>query len=128
MNIAWAYSIANVTSDEFIDADLRQLHPWQLWQREQGSHTSLPSSLRQRCYNAFIMDRSHPSRMQNDVVNELISMGFNPQEEMLLACSGYRLDACVLVHGEKVGIEVDGPFHLKPYWSYNSQEASSEKH
>ena len=55
-------------------------------------------------------------------------MGFNPQEEMLLACSGYRLDACVLVHGEKVGIEVDGPFHLKPYWSYNSQEASSEKH
>jgi hypothetical protein len=58
------------------------------------------------------MDRSHPSRMQNDVVNELISMGFNPQEEMLLSCSGYRLDACVLVHGEKVGIEVDGPFHF----------------
>jgi hypothetical protein len=128
-NIAWAYAIANVTSTdffdcgafiaalrnkehEFIDADLRQLHQWQLWQSELGSHTSLPSSLRQRCYDAFIMDRSHPSRMQNDVVNELISMGFNPQEEMLLTCSGYRLDACVLVHGEKVGIEVDGPFHF----------------
>ena len=80
-------------------------------------HTSLPSSLRQRCYDAFIVDRSHPSRLQNDVVNELTSMGFHPQEEMLLTCSGYRLDACVLVHGEKVGIEVDGPFHftgLKP--------------
>ena len=67
------------------------------------------------------MDRSHPSRLQNDVVNELTSMGFHPQEEMILSCSGYRLDACVLVHGKKV-------LGFKTYWSYNSQEASSEKH
>ena len=86
-----------------------------LWQLVREDHTSLPSSLRQRCYDAFIVDRSHPSRLQNDVVNELTSMGFHPQEEMLLTCSGYRLDACVLVHGEKVGIEVDGPFHFTGY-------------
>ena len=89
---------------EFNDAQLRALHQWQLWQLELGSLTSLPPSLRQRCYDAFIMDRSHPSRFQNDVVNELTSMGFHPQEEMILSCSGYRLDACVLVHGKKVGI------------------------
>ena len=81
---------------------------------ELGSLTSLPSSLRQRCYDAFIMDRSHPSRLQNDVVNELTSMGFHPQEEMILSCSGYRLENKGLVHGEKVGIEVDGPFHFTP--------------
>ena len=129
-NIVWAYAIANVASPDldcafiaalqskehqFIDSDLRQLHQWQLWKLELGSLTSLPSSLRQRCYDAFIMDRSHPSRLQNDVVKELTSMGFHPQEEMLLTCSGYRLEACVLVHGEKVGIEVDGPFHFNGF-------------
>jgi Fe2+ transport system protein FeoA len=60
------------------------------------------------------MDRSHLSRLQNDVVNELTSMGFHPQEEMILSCSGYRLENKGLVHGEKVGIEVDGPFHFTP--------------
>jgi hypothetical protein len=125
--VAWSYAIANVSSpdldgafiailqskeDEFNDAQLRALNQWQLWQLELGSHTSLPSSLRQRCYDAFIMDRTNPSHFQDDVINELTSIGFKPQAEMILSTSGYRLDACIMVHGEKVGIEVDGPYHF----------------
>ena len=125
--MAWSYAIANVASpdldcafiatlqskeDEFNDAQLGALHQWQLWQLELGSHTSLPSSMRQRCYDAFIMDRTNPSHFQDDVINELTSLGFKPQAEMILSTSGYRLDACIMVHGEKVGIEVDGPYHF----------------
>jgi len=125
--VAWSYAVANVASpdldcafiaalqskeDEFNDSQLRSLHQWQLWQLELGSHTSLPSSLRQRCYDAFIMDTATPSHLQDDVINELTSIGFKPQAEEILSSSGYRLDACIMVHGEKVGIEVDGPCHF----------------
>jgi hypothetical protein len=34
-----------------------------------------------------------------------------PEEEVLTP-SGYRLDALVEVNGEKIGIEVDGPYHF----------------
>jgi hypothetical protein len=100
---------------KFNDAQLRSLHQWQLWQLELGSHTNLPSSLRQRCYDAFIMDTATPSHLQDDVINELTSIGFKPKAEMIMSSSGYRLDACIMVHGEKVGIEVDGPYHFTGY-------------
>jgi hypothetical protein len=35
----------------------------------------------------------------------------SPEEEVLTP-SGYRLDALLEVNGEKVGIEVDGPYHF----------------
>jgi len=125
--VAWSYAVANVASpdldcafiaalqskeDEFNDIQLRALHQWQLWHLELGSHTNLPSSLRQRCYDAFIMDRANPSHLQDDVINEVASIGFKPQAEEILSSSGYRLDASIMVHGEKVGIEVDGPYHF----------------
>ena len=60
-NIAWSYSVSNVAATrlfdcgfiaalldkehDFIDAELRQLHQWQLWQLELGSTAKLPSSL-----------------------------------------------------------------------------------
>ena len=128
--VAWSYAVANVASPDldcafiaalqrkegkFNDAQLRSLHQWQLWQLELGSHTNLPSSLRQRCYDAFIMDTATPSHLQDDVINELTSIGFKPKSEEILSSSGYRLDACIMVHGEKVGIEVDGPYHFTGY-------------
>ena len=58
------------------------------------------------------MDRARPSHLQDDVINELTSIGFEPKAEMILSSSGYRLDACIMIHGEVVGIEVDGPYHF----------------
>ena len=118
-NIAWSYSVSNVTAPhlfdcgfiaalldrehEFIDAELRQLHQWQLWQFELGSATKLPFSLQQHCYDAFILDRVCSSGMQDDVVHGLTSIGLEPQEEMLMP-SGYQLDAYVMVNGVNVGV------------------------
>ncbi|KAL3762096.1 hypothetical protein ACHAW5_008836 [Stephanodiscus triporus] len=126
-NIAWSYAISNVAAPdlfdcgfitallnrehEFIDAQLRQLHQWQLWQLELGSATKLPSSLRQRCYEAFVFARVRPSVFQDDVIDVLTSIGLRPKEEVIMP-SGYRMDACVIVKGENVAVEVDGPFHF----------------
>ena len=52
-----------------------------------------------------------PSKLQDDVISELLSIGLHPEEEVLTK-SGYRLDALVEVHGKKIGIEVDGPSHF----------------
>ena len=129
-NIAWSYSVSNVTAPclfdcgfiatlldkehDFIDAELRQLHQWQLWQLELGSATNLPFSLQQRCYEAFILDRIQSSFLQDDVVDVLTSICLKPQEEVLMP-SGYRLDAKVMVNGVNVGVEVDGPSHFTGY-------------
>jgi hypothetical protein len=118
-NIAWSYSVSNEVAPhlfdcgfitalldrehEFIDAELRQLHQWQLWQFELGSATKLPFSLQQHCYDAFILDRVCSSGMQDDVVHGLTSIGLEPQEEMLMP-SGYQLDAYVMVNGVNVGV------------------------
>jgi hypothetical protein len=99
---------------EFIDVELRQLHQWQLWQFELGSATKLPFSLRQHCYDAFILDEVFSSGMQDGVVHGLTSIGLEPQEEMLMP-SGYRLDAYMMVNGVHVGVEVDEPSHFTGY-------------
>jgi len=128
-NIAWAYAVANVDApnlfhhnssfvnacmqkeDDFSVEDLSQLHQWRLWQMELMSNVALPSSLEQKCYNAFTLTRSHPSALQSDVIFELRAIGLDLEEEALTAI-GYRLDALAVVRGTKVGIEVDGPFHF----------------
>ena len=126
-NIAWAYAVANVDApsvfnDEFINAclqkedefnhvDLFQLHQWQLWQEELKSNVRLPPSLQEKCYEAFISRVPEPSKLQDDVISHLSSMGLELEEE-LLTKSGYRLDTLVEVNGKKVGVEVDGPFHF----------------
>jgi len=125
-NIAWAYAVVNVDApsvfnDEFINAclkkeneftvgELTQLHQWQLLQEELKSDISLPSSLKKRCYEAFISRVPRPSKLQDDVVSIISSMGLQPQEEVLLK-SGYRIDAVVEVNGQ-VAVEVDGPSHF----------------
>jgi hypothetical protein len=128
-NFAWACSVANIDAphlfrdkssfinaciskqDDFSVEELSQLHQWSLWQIELTSNIALPSSLEQKCYNAFVLTRSRPSALQNDVVFELSAIGLDPEEEVLTEI-GYRLDAQVKVRGTKYGIEVDGPFHF----------------
>ena len=52
-----------------------------------------------------------PSKLQDDVISQLSSMGLELEEEVLTK-SGYRLDALVEVNGKKIGVEVDGPTHF----------------
>ena len=167
-NIAWAYTVANVDAPslfngEFINACLQneddfeweglsQLHQWQLWQEEIKSRASLPPSLQKKCCDTFISRVPEPSKLQDDVISQLSSLGLQLEEEVLTK-SGYRLDALVEMNRKKVGVEVDGPFHflgtnpngstiLKhrqvtnldgipvvsvPYWEWNKLKKDSEK-
>lgn len=52
-----------------------------------------------------------PSKLQDDVISELPSIGQDP-EVKFLTTSGYRLGALVEVNRKKPGIEVDGPTHF----------------
>jgi len=125
--IAWAYAVANVNDHSIFNADfmnalqakandfgwkdLRQLHQWQLWQDELKSGINLPPALCEKCRQVFVSESCQSSRLQDDVVSVLSSIGLHPKEEVLTPC-GYRLDALVEVNGMKVGIEVDGPSHF----------------
>jgi hypothetical protein len=126
-NIAWAYVVADVDAptlfndcfvnkclekkDGFTTEALRQLHQWHLWQTKEKSRTGLPEELQDRCYNAFISEEPTPSKFQDDVVEQLSTIGLDPKEEVLMG-SGYRIDALVEVNGKKIGVEVDGPSHF----------------
>ncbi|KAL3787222.1 hypothetical protein HJC23_004263 [Cyclotella cryptica] len=126
-NLAWSYAISNVDApslfnrdfidalltkqDDFFGKNLCQLHQWHLWQTGEMSKSGLPKVLEERCRRAFINYHVTTSALQEDAVEELISMGLNPQEEVLTG-SGYRLDALVIVDGKRLGIEVDGPSHF----------------
>jgi hypothetical protein len=126
-NIAWAYTVANVNdpllfntdfvaalqakANDFVTEECRQLYQWQLWQVELKSGINLPPALSKKCRKAFLSRLPEPSRLQDDVISELSSIGLRPEEEVL-TLSGYRLDALVEVNGTKVGIEVDGPSHF----------------
>jgi len=127
-NIAWIYAVANVSvpslfNDDFIAAILKkeedeftlealvQLHQWQLWQIEIKSGIRLPESLREKCYEAFLLRVPEPSRFQTDVVTSLSSIGLDSEQEVLLK-SGYRVDAVGEAHGNKVAVEIDGPHHF----------------
>ena len=103
-------------------------------------------------YNAFVSQDITQSKLQDDVISQLSSMGLELEEEVLTK-SGYRLDALVEVNGKKIGVEVDGPTHflgrnrtgstiLKhrqitnldnipvvsvPYWDWNKFRKDSDK-
>jgi hypothetical protein len=128
-NVAWAYAVADADddaqvlfNDHFINKclekkdgfsieNLGQLHQWHLWQTKEKSGTGLPEALQDRCYKAFISQSVRPSKLQDDIVDQLSSIGLVPNEEMLLG-SGYRIDALVEVDGKTIGVEVDGPSHF----------------
>ena len=75
------------------------------------SNLQLPESLKKKCYEAFISRESEPSKLQDDVISELSSIGLQLEEEVLTK-SGYWLDAVVEVNGRQIGVEVDGPSHF----------------
>jgi hypothetical protein len=126
-NIAWAYAVADADdltlfNDRFINKclekrhgfttdALRQLHQWHLWQTKERSRTGLPEALQDICYKEFISEEPTPSKFQDDVVDQLSSIGLNPKEEALMD-SGYRIDALVEVNRKTIGVEVDGPSHF----------------
>ena len=98
----------------FSREDLVQLHQWSLWREERGLQwPELPKSLRQACHDAFTAEEGKPSQLQSDVVREIRSRGANVREEHRCKVSGYSIDALVTLHdGERVAVEVDGPFHF----------------
>ncbi|KAL7554549.1 hypothetical protein ACHAWF_018064 [Thalassiosira exigua] len=131
-NVAWAYAAADVDAprlfgegsdfadlcdqrrDGFEDDELSQLYQWHLWRRERGSalDADLSPALADECRRAFFAKvPSHRSALQADVISVLSSLGLSPREEVRTDC-GYLLDALVVVKGEDVGVEVDGPFHF----------------
>jgi hypothetical protein len=126
-NVAWAYAVADVDAptlfnDRFINKclgkkdgfsleDLSQLHQWHLWQTKEKSRTGSPEALQDTCYRAFTSQSLRPSKLQDDVVDQLSFIGLDPKEEVLMD-SGYRIDAIVEVNGKTIGVEVDGPSHF----------------
>jgi hypothetical protein len=126
-NLLWAYAVANAdvpsqfnagfigvclkNENDFAFKHYTQLHQWQLWQEELKSDIRLPPSLRKKCQETFLSQLARPSRLQEDVVSILASIGLQPEEEFLTK-SGYRIDALVEANGKKIGIEVDGPSHF----------------
>jgi hypothetical protein len=127
-NITWSFAVADVDiplfregifakalldkKQHFNAAHLRQLYQWHLWQTHEKSYEGLPGVLVECCHNAFFVDSDKKlSSIQKNVISELVSMGLNPIEEYI-ADSGYSLDALVEINGNKIGIEVDGPFHF----------------
>ena len=133
-NTAWALAIVDPPSADalfgtacfstrcahfetyFSRSDLSQLHQWSLWREERGAQwPRLPESLRQTCRDAFVEDEGQPSQLQSDVVGEIRSCYdiANVEEEYRCKVSGYSIDALVtLHHGERIAVEVDGPFHF----------------
>eukprot|EP00984_Skeletonema_dohrnii_P019134 scaffold9083_cov74-Skeletonema_dohrnii-CCMP3373.AAC.2 len=122
-NIAWAYAVGDVDAAPLFNdvfnnkcvekenryeiKELSQLHQWHLWQTKEKSHPGLPTELQERCFKAFISEELTVSKLQDDIVGQLLHIGLEPKEEVLMG-SGYRIDALV----EAIGVEVDGPSHF----------------
>jgi hypothetical protein len=171
-NLAWAYAVSDIDGtclfgdeafvnkcfekiDDFDDEGLCQLHQWNIWRKQINSTHVLAESFAQLCHNKYAsrLDQSTQSRLQNDIISELRSMGFNPNEEVQLQ-SSCVVDATIEMDGNKIAIEVEGPTHfigkqldgsttLKhrqitridkiplvyvPYWEWNALQTSEEKH
>ena len=86
-----------------------------MWQTKEKFNPGLPQDLcdSDRCYHyqVFISEDPTVSKLQEDVVAQLISIGLDPKEEVLME-SGYRIDAIVEVNDKTIGVEVDGPSHF----------------
>ena len=99
-------------TDEFsVVEQLTQLHQWHLWQTKEMSHDGLPKPLMNSCFEAFVSCDTRESRFQNNVVAQLLAIGLDPKEEVIMN-SGYSIDAVVKVNGRTIGVEVDGPYHF----------------
>ncbi len=169
-NIAWAYTVADFNPgtlfgpsskfvdivsekvDSFNEQGLCQLHQWNIWRKSIRSDSYLPPHIEKQCYDTFRTLPFYSSKLQSDLVSELVSMGIHLEEESCTQ-SGIRVDALIDLNGEKMAVEVDGPSHfvgrkltgnsiLKhrqvstvdgisivslPYWELNSLETSEDK-
>jgi RAP domain/FAST kinase-like protein, subdomain 2 len=131
-NLAWSFALFSIEPDSFIPADspfaqkllsmdasilsvdtLCQLHQFHLWCKERHGPSWFPDELSQRCWEAFVSTKTEQSRLQNDVVEALQTVrGVSHVEVEVSTDSGYSLDAVVGFQGNRVGVEVDGPFHF----------------
>ena len=103
-NMAWAFAAADVDdptlfNDQFFIACInvikqfeiehcRQLYQWHLWRINEKSSTGLPEDLSQKCFEIFIFEEPTVSRLQADVVAQLVAIGLIPQRRSSL---GQRL-------------------------------------
>jgi len=170
-NTAWAYAASDhlaaesslfdqrfarrcdALAHEFNTQGLCQLHQWRLWYEcERGCSNGLPgAALLARCDAAFRVSEVTVSRFQRQVAETLVSLGASVQEEIVLE-EGYSLDLVVDWRGERLAVEVDGPWHfvgreptratlLKrrqlehfgwwlvsvPYWEWDEQKTTREQ-
>ncbi|KAL7512325.1 hypothetical protein ACHAXN_009263 [Cyclotella atomus] len=168
-NLAWAYTVSDIDAtslfedeafvnkclniDDFDDEGLPQLHQWNIWRKNINSTHVLPDSFAELCHTKYASLPLRQSSLQKDIVSELRSMGFNPNEEVELQ-STCVVDATIEMNGKCIAIEVEGPSHfvgkeldgstrLKhrqvttidkislvyvPYWEWNELKNSEEKH
>jgi len=170
-NTAWAYAASDhhavesslfdqrfarrcdALAHEFNSKDLSQLHQWRLWYEcERACSNGLPeAALLARCDAAFRASEVTVSHFQRQVAETLVSLGASVQEEVVLE-EGYSLDLVVDWRGERLAVEVDGPWHfvgreptgatllkrrqLKhfgwwlvsvPYWEWDEQDPCDQK-
>jgi hypothetical protein len=55
-----------------------------LWQTKENSNHGLPAKFQDGCYNTFVSDEPTRSKVQDDVVAQLRSIGLEPEEEVLM--------------------------------------------
>jgi RAP domain len=112
-------ALQSIDPSSFSVENLCRLPQFQLWCQEQqtngGGASNSSSELRRRCREAFVLsvDAKKPSRLQNDVMESLRTVqGISQVEEEVSTDSGYSVDAVVMFRGERIAVEVDGPFHF----------------
>jgi RAP domain len=98
-----------------------QLHQFQLWCQEQkttgGSSWRFRGELSRRVREVLLSTEeqaaSRSARLQNDIVAALGKLpDVNRVEVNVSTKSGYIVDAVVTFRGERIGVQVDGPFHF----------------
>jgi len=75
------------------------------------SNIQLPTSLQEEFYEAFVLVVPRSSKLHDNVMPGLQSIGIDSEEEALTT-RGYYINVLVEVNGVKIGIEIDGPSHL----------------
>jgi RAP domain/FAST kinase-like protein, subdomain 2 len=132
--MAWSFAVFDMEPNFFIHADspfaqallsrdpsslnaenMRQLHQFQLWCKEQTGTSWYPDELRQLCQkkNMASTEKAMTSRFQNDVVATLGKLHDVTDVKVEVSTpSGYSLDAVVVYRGVRISVEVDGPTHF----------------
>jgi RAP domain/FAST kinase-like protein, subdomain 1 len=132
-NVVWSFAVFDIEPSSFTHLgspfaqtlqpmdpsifsieELHQLHQVILWCIEQTEACWYPDELSQQCRQVFVSAEAAPSPLQNDVVVALETLQDVSlvEEEVLTTNSGYSIDAVVTFRGERIGVEVNRPFHF----------------